>query len=108
MRTAFVYATSDALLALDTDIISAFEETRMRQCTEHVVVLDVGDISDMQEFHDQVFEYADALPADKCADVYFLGEDLEFIHSVVSDLLGMGARVSLQTTPLQQFLIHSK
>lgn len=72
------------------------------------MVLDAGQDVDLQEFHDQVFEYADALPANKCADVYFLGEDLEFIQRIVSELLAMGARVSLQTTPLQHDLIHQR
>lgn len=108
MRTAFVYATDNALSELEKqDILSVFHGTRMRQCTEHIVILDAGqDASGLQELHSQVFEYADALPTNKCADVYFLGEDLEFIQSIVNDLLAMGARVAIQTTPHQQALIH--
>lgn len=109
MRTAFVYATGDALQELENrDLVSCFSGTRMRQCTEHIVVLDAGQDEDLQEFHDQVFEYADALPTDKCVDVYFLSEDLDFIQRIVSALLEMGARVSLQVTPSQQNLILNR
>jgi hypothetical protein len=103
MRTAFVYATDDAILELaGQDLVSVFSETRMRHCTDHVVVLDIGrETDDLGEFHSQVFEYANALPAHKCVDVYFLGDNLEFIERIVTDLLNMGARVSLQLTPAQ-------
>ena len=102
MRTAFVYATDGAISELaGRDLVSVFSETRMRHCTDHVVLLDVCAGDDLGEFHSQVFEYANALPAHKCVDVYFLGDDLEFIDRIVTDLLNTGARVSLQLTPSQ-------
>lgn len=106
MKTAFVYSVEEVSGDTDcADIAQSFHGTKMQYDTEHLVVLQAGsNADDLNEFHAQVVEYANA---NSSVDVYFHGLDIQFIRRVVFELLSAGAQVVFKLTPIQRDFIWS-